>query len=343
MDNYKKCIDIIHNVINFPIFKSEELDIERKVVLEEINRRKDADSDLYNLSYLTVLSSDNKYAQPIEGYTSTLNKVTVKDLYAYYKERYGHVVFTINCDERSKEEVHKYVSHKLGPNIVVGSNDISAVYGSLGFQSGILIINQKYQQYTTHIIFPSFPRGMVKENIVLNFVKYCLVSSGLYSILMYQLRSKRGLIYNINATNETYRFLGLFRLVIATSDKNTDHICNIVFDVLQKFATSGIPKKVLGHFKKGYLNEQKYALTNDEFKTILHGESLFYDSDISNQDYVESIQKIIVDDVIEISKRIFDFSKVGILSYGRYPHQTTTEKHLYDLVATYNSLQHVRK
>jgi predicted Zn-dependent peptidase len=335
INNYRKCMDIIKSVLTVPVFQKAELDIERKVVLEEVNRRRDADADLLNLSYLTVLSPSNKYAQPIEGYEKTLQAITVNDLTQYFKEKYKDTMIVINCDAKSKDEVQRYALRTFGANKNVDFNRISDMYGNMDFSRSVIIAQRGYKQYTTHITFPSFPRNMTKQNVVLGFIKYCLVSSGLYSILTFQLRSKRGLIYSVSAMNEIYRYLGVFRIVISTSDKHTDLIVSIVFDILNKMKTKGINSKVLKYFKHGYLNEQKYALTNDEFKTIWHGESMFYDCDISDTEYIDLVKSISNEDVKEIASTVFDFYKVGIMSYGRYKSLNVAKQLLEDLIDTY--------
>lgn len=340
MDNYKKSVDIVHSVMTEPVFKKYELDLERKVVFEEISRRQDNDGNLYNLSYLSVLGIDNPYAQPIEGYTKTLNNVNVEELNTYFKDRYKDVMIFINCDKSQKNEVENYVYSKFGANKPLQNyTEIPVIYKGLNFESKIFVISKKYGQYTTHLMFPSFPRSMIKENIVLNFVKYCLSSSGLYSILMFQLRSKRGLIYSISSINENYRYLGILRIIIQTSDKDTSHILSIVLDILQKLKKNGLTDKLIKYYKQGYLNEQKYAFTNDEYNTIFHSEGLFYGCDMTIDEYLTAIKSITSEDIKEISKKIFDFNKIGIFSYGNYKNADNIEKNIKEMVDSYNALQ----
>jgi predicted Zn-dependent peptidase len=337
-DNYKEASDILYSVLSEPLFLQHELDIEKKIVLEEIVRRYDNGSQLNDLAYLTILAKDNKYAYPIEGYIKILNSITIADLTDYYKKHYADYLVNVNCDIKNKNVVEKYILHKFGPNKIINFKNIGMLYGSLSFNNLVFVIKRNYKQYTTNLIFPSFPRSMIKENIILTFMQYFLSSSGLYSILMYQLRSKRGLIYNISSMNETYRYLGIFRFVISTSDKNTYQIINIVLDILYKLSLNGLIKKVLDYYKKGFLNNQKYAFTNTEFVTALKGESLFYDSDIKYDDYIKTIKEITNDDIKEISRKIFDFSKMGILTYGNYHNIKSTNSKIIDLVSTYTNI-----
>jgi predicted Zn-dependent peptidase len=340
MDNYKKSVDIVHSVMTEPVFKKYELDLERKVVFEEISRRQDNDGNLYNLSYLSVLGIDNPYAQPIEGYTKTLNNVNVEELNTYFKDRYKDVMIFINCDKSKKKEVENYVLSKFGVNKPLQNyTEIPVIYKGLNFESKIFVVPKKYGQYTTHLMFPSFPRSMIKENIVLNFVKYCLSSSGLYSILMFQLRSKRGLIYSISSINENYRYLGILRVIIQTSDKDTSHILSIVLDILQKLKKNGLTDKLIKYYKQGYLNEQKYAFTNDEYNTIFHSEGLFYGCDMTIDEYLTAIKSITSEDIKEISRKIFDFNKIGIFSYGNYKNADNIEKNMKEMIESYNALQ----
>lgn len=337
-DNYKKAIDILHSVICEPIFKKYELDMERKVVLEELNKRDDTDSNLYDLSYLSILEPDNKYTSSVGGCEKTLNNITIDDLTNYFNLHYKDFSVFINCDIKYKKKVEKYTIHKFGKNKTYNFNDISLMYNNLSYRSMLFVISKNYTQYSTYILFPSFPRSMIKENTILNFIKYCLVSSGLNSILTFQLRSKRGLIYSIHSQNETYRYLGLIRFSILTSDKKTEHILSIIFDILYQIKTIGITEKLMNYFKKGYLNEQKYALTNEEYKTISHSEALFYGSNLSDEDYIQSIKNITVDDIKNISTTIFDFSKIGILTYGVYHNKKSMKTKIVNLIDTYNSM-----
>ena len=138
--------------------------------------------------------------------------------------------------------------------------------------------------------------------------------------------------------NEVYRYLGIIRFAISTSDKNTDQIINIVLDILYKISSNGLDKNTLNYYRKGFLNEQKYAFTSPEFITSLRGEQLFYDGDIEYSDYINIIKNITNDDIKNISKQVFDFNKLGILTYGKYNNIKSMEAKIIDLVDTYTNI-----
>jgi predicted Zn-dependent peptidase len=337
MDNYKKAIEIMHEITRRPVFNAKELELEKKVVLEELNKHLDNNSMFFNLSYLAILDVNNKYVFPVAGTIKTIKKISVSDLEKYFDERYKDIVITINYDKKYNVDLEKYTMQKFGKVDSFSLTTFKELYdvNSHMFKSNIIVLQDNSYQYTTHILFPSFPREMMRDNIILNFIRFCLASSGLYGILTYELRSKRGLVYNVSSMCESYRYIGMFRLIISTTNADTVKIITTILDSLEKLKTSGISPKLLGYYKKGFLNQQKYALTNDSFRTILHSELFFYETDIDDTEYLEIVNSITVDDVISVSKNIFDFNKIGICTYGPYKSINSFKKRVFTAVSRY--------
>jgi len=337
MDNYKKAVNLMESIIKFPVFQEKELENELQVVTEELRKRSDNDTGMLNLSYSAILESDNLYARSVEGSEETITKIKPRDLYTYYKESYRNVVIAINCDAAHMKEVKRFVlsRFKQEPESPSNLTDISIMHKCTRYQSAIIVVPRMYQQYSTHLLFPGYPRGMVKQNVILDFLKYCLVSAGLYSLLVYKLRSKYGYVYNISALNETYRYVGLFRIAIFSSNHNTRGILKIAFDIMNDVCAHGIHPKMFAYFKKSYINEQKYGFTSDEYRTIFHGESSFYDCDVSDETYISYVESMTNDDVRSTAREILDFSKIGIMTYGKYKNINKVEKELESLVTSF--------
>jgi predicted Zn-dependent peptidase len=341
MDNYKKCIDIMHSCTREPVFTEYEFNIELKVVIEELNKNIDRHSDMDNLSYLSVLSQSNPYSKPIEGYVKTLNSITIDDLHAYMKRRYKQEMVFINCEGGAKKkEVEKYVEKLFGKSKRIDFNEEpmkKQVEGSKKSQGDIYVISKPLKQCQVQILFPTYPRHMTRENLLIEFIKFCLVECGLYSILMTELRTKRGLVYGVQSQNETYRYMGVFRINISTSSKDADYIIGLVLDELMKICKNGFSPKMLAYFKKSFINARKYFMTNEVHRSIVIGETLFYGKELQKLDIMKSITNT---DIIKIANDIFDLKAMGILAYGDYKDSEERGK-INNLVLTYKNM-HVK-
>lgn len=330
ISNYTKSIDIISDVIKFPVFTEEELNIERKVVIEEIKKRFDENGHRYNDSISTLLSKENPYVLPVEGTVKSLKNITVRDLKSYFDEHYKDYIVCINCDRKYKHKVHEYVNKKF-PN-----DDIQFPTFSIptSIQCSVHVIYENNKQYITYLRFLSFPEAMYKENIYLKFVNYVLFNSGLFSKIVYQLRSKQGLIYNASAFLDAFRYFGSNTLTFSTSQKDTVFVLKTVLDIITNIKNEGLSKQDMAFYKTSFLNKHYYVFTDEGFKTQFFNKSVFYGHNLTKEIYSSLVKHMTNEDLIDITKKAFDFKKMGVLTIGRYTNITGLKDDLIQLIQT---------
>lgn len=332
MNNYKKVLDIISSVALNPIFHKNEFELEKLVVLQEINGD-NSDKLLNKFSLLTILGKDNAYIKPIDGNINSINKLTIKDLKLYFTKHYKNLLIVINCDEKYSSKVKDYVYKKFGLPQKINFDRLSNVFklNVLDFTKQIIVLKDDVSASKTYINFISFPQSMLKENTIVNFIRYILISSGLKSILLTELRSKRGLVYSIQSMNDIYRYIGLLRFRITTTTKNILRIFSIFFNIINKIKKKGILS--LDYYKKSYLNHKRFDFTGDGYKTHWYGRNLFYGNTVLHTDLYKIINSITQEDIIQITNIVFNYDKIGILVNGNY--NINVENDIKDLIDSY--------
>lgn len=328
VNNFVLATDIIYDIVCRPILEGKDLEDEKRVVLEELARAQDSQDDfIYEESTKTLLKNDNPYILPVIGNKKDLKSITLADVKRYYKERFdpSKMMVIVNCDISFKDVISNYIHKKfsgaLGPLITKSFNGTEPEFmissQSLKTQNVVLSYSDSYQ-YTTCILFPSFTYSCRKNNVILDFIRFCLTESGLYSILYYELREKRGLVYNVKLTTDSNRYLGITRLTFATSNKDTLSILKVIFEALDDLKRYGLDKKSLKHFKTSCINHYAYKLSNEEYRTSWYGDNMFYGSMLSEKGLLDSIAKITNDDIKKIASAVFDMKKVVVYSNGKY-------------------------
>lgn len=318
-ESYQIAVDLLYDIVAKPLFVQSEIDTELKVVLEELSQTQDDLQDLvYETSNRTLLKDNNIYLPSVIGNKKHLKSITIDDVKKYYKERFGNVMVLVNCDQSQKGKVHRYVEGKFGKNNYLSFYEPKFESLADRFDSKVKIYSRSSYQYSTTMLFKSFQYNEVKKNIVLSFLRFCLTDAGLYSILYYELREKRGLIYNVKMSIERYRYIGLVRIHFATSNKNLLSILHVVKDVLVTLATKGLKSTDLKYFKSSYLSSIGYKFANEEYRTSWHGDNLFYGCKLSEEDFMSTVKAITNRDIINVAQEIFNFQNVGIFSLGAY-------------------------
>jgi predicted Zn-dependent peptidase len=340
-ENYKTAIDLLYDIVLKPVFQKEDIITERKVVLEELAQSKDDFGDaLYEQSTYTLLSKNNIYAPSVIGRKSHLQSIKVDDVIKYYNQHYKDIMVVINCDKRYLHEIGEYVSMKFGSNDKISFYNPKMYIEANRFTKDDndrlqIDINDTYQ-YNTTILFPSYEFSKSKQNTILNFLKYCLTDAGLYSILSYEIREKRGLVYSIRMHNERMRYLGLLRITFATSNKDIVNILGVICTLLNNIKNNGLSKDDLKYFKDSYKNYMMYKFTNEEYRASWYGDNLFYGSKQTQKDLMKDINGLTNNDIKQISKEVFQYHKMGFYTNGNYDNKNELYKSLKDLIKTYN-------
>lgn len=323
-DNYRLAIDLLTDIVLKPKFRRSELRTERQVVLEEYVQTQDsADDMMYEGSNRTILGHDNIYRPPIIGLKSHLHRVSFEKLWEYYHARFKHVMILVNCDNKHAKLAQQYMATKLSGDLSVVVDFDEHVYQkpSLIWQEPskrVAIDLVESYQYNTVMSYPAFPYKNVHSGIVLNFLKFCLTDAGLYSILSYELREKRGLVYSIKTTNDRMRYLGVFRIAFGTSNKDVASIVRVVQEILADLATNGMEKDTLRFFKTSYLNHLKYRFVSEDHKTNWHGDNLFYGVKMNEKMLFDAIDGINNSEIKRVTQDVFSSQKLCIYTMGNY-------------------------
>ncbi|NDC52417.1 MAG: insulinase family protein, partial [Actinobacteria bacterium] len=81
-------IDVISDLITSSVARPEDVDAERKVVLEEIAMRDDDPSDLVHELFAETFYGETQLGKPILGTTQSIKNLSRNSIFNYYKKNY---------------------------------------------------------------------------------------------------------------------------------------------------------------------------------------------------------------------------------------------------------------
>jgi predicted Zn-dependent peptidase len=336
MSNYKEVVDMLYQITRKLSFTDDDLVVEKQVVLQEMGQTLDSfDYSYSNMMQSCILDMENVYTKSVIGNRKSVSHMSAHDLKEHARNHYKDCSIIINCDESILGGVKRYVSHVFGPSKQISFYDEKLSAQSQKFDPKIIVVNKPFKQYSTCLIFKAFPAKYKKENIVLKFLQYCLTSSGLHSILNHNIRVKRGLVYTMHSYSEVFRYIGLYYISFSSNSSQTDYIINLIMNVLYKLKSDGMSKNVMKYYKNSYLNTMKMRMTNDMFRTEYFGLASFYGVDLTDDEFFKIIKNINNDDIMEVSKKAFNFTDMGVLTAGAYNSVNSMSKRIEDVQQTY--------
>lgn len=223
-------LDIISDLYLNPLLKTDEIEKEKGVIVDEINMFDDMPMQKVHEVWMELLYGDQPAGWSIAGSREIVRGMTQKDFIAYRNAHYvapaTTVVIVGNIDAN---QIFKEVASKFKG---IANNKKKGKKKTLDIQQAPRVAIQHKETDQTHLLLGvrSFPDGD-KRNPILSVLSGVL-GSGMSSRLFRKVRDEMGVGYYVNASNNTFTDHGY--LVVSAGVAN-DRMQEVVRAVLDEF------------------------------------------------------------------------------------------------------------
>lgn len=309
--NARKCADVLSDMYFNPAFNQSELEKERRVVYEEINECEDAPEDLCIERLLSNFFKGSQLERPILGTKKTLKEMNSDTLQAYHNLHYvaKNTVLSIVGNLTEKEAVaiaEDYFESKFDTN-----TDDYKKKAEEPRHAHSTSVKKKKSIEQTHIAF-AFPNcSYMDDRKVAMQLLTVIFSLEMSSRLFQSVREKLGLCYTVYGYPSLYDNNGAFVIYTSTSHENALKAVHAIRREIDLLLEKGVSEQEL---EKGK-NQLKMSLvlgqesTSSMMRTfgshaMATGQLLDFDKRMAQIDATSC------DDILNVAKDIFDFSKV---------------------------------
>jgi predicted Zn-dependent peptidase len=257
-----KTLPLLFDIVFRPtaIKKEEEIEKEKKVILEEIKWAKDDPDTYISEKTYSLLNPHHPISLPIEGTEESLEDLNSKIIIKWWERFISPSNLTINfggyIPDKLKEKIEKLLPEK-------GSIKIKGrpIYKSPR-QPRMKIFKRKLNQIKIKLLFDSDSLSL-KEKIYLSLISRIL-GKGLNSILFKELRSESGLCYDVHALSETFKDFAVFDISTGVSQEKLEEALDKIMVILNK-VKKGFSKKEIENAKMAAKGEIEISSDKPSF------------------------------------------------------------------------------
>ena len=322
-EQYDDSIELMFELVFNTQFSENNLETERKVILEEMNLTRAA-SKGFDIITSNMLTKNNPYRRNIIGRKKDLLKISNTDLKKYNDEHYvwDNTRMLVSCPKDIRSNVKNKI-RKKAIKLCKSSSEIEPMK-KIDFMMNCnnyekfdygLTVEKCYSDDTKIIL--CFKSWGVRSNdhYLLNFISF-VVSNNFSSLLFKELREKKGAVYSVRMVNSCFINLGISTIIFSTTQDKHGEIIEKVLETLNvKLKDGEIGKKEFNKVKKRYLRTLKYSFSSNDFLMEYYGTLIFCDNS-SKQHNVESlikkIEELEFEEFICVCRRLFDFEQMGV-------------------------------
>jgi len=299
-----KALDVLSDMVLNPSFPEDEVEKEKKVVIEEMKMYRDSPDDYLFEEFSNKLFEGHPLGRPIIGFEETVSVFSREDLYEYMEQRYQPwnllVAVAGNTDH---DEVVKLVSDYFGDLPAKGedtANDDLTPYN---------VSNQRLTKdiEQTHLILGRRGLDYDHDDKYRLLLANTVLGGGMSSRLHQNVREKYGYCYSINTFNQSYQDTGVYGVYVGTDKDYVKHVRKLIEKELLQLQEEEIPAQELQEAKsqlKGKLMLSLESMSNRMSR--LAKSELYFNRFVTLDELTENIDGVQADQVQSFAQNFFD-------------------------------------
>ena len=305
--------DILSDIFLNSLFDRQEVSRERQVILQEINSLEDTPDEQVHVLFNRFFWLGHPLGMPIMGTPTTVSAMNRQTALDHIRRFYtsGRIIVAAagNVDHDS---LVRYLQ-PLFESLPAAAED--PVRTAPGSHFGVSSHPKDLEQ--VHLCLggngPHLSSDLRFGGAVLN----AILGGNMSSRLFQEIREKRGLAYNVFSFVSSYIDVGMFGIYVATNPKEVNRALKVIKKEIKKIQKGEVSRSdldaTLEHLTGGILLGSES--TDTRMIRLAKNEGIF-GRHISYDEVVSDLQKVTVDQVVEVALQAFDKDSVSLVTLG---------------------------
>lgn len=313
LDSYAELsADILSDMLFNSSLNQNDLDLERKVIYEEIGMYEDSPEDLvYDVASYAVWG-DTPLGRPILGTKEKLDTVTSEIMRGYLKTHYTskNIIISVsgNYDASLFEILEKYFgTAKL-------SNEVLIPEGAV-YKPRSLVKTKDIEQVQLVLSFKGI--DVMDEDVYSLLVFNNVFGSGMSCRLFQNIREKAGLVYSICAGHSAYADAGVFDISAGMNPSNLARVADMISGEIKRVKRDKLSADEVDRAKEQLKGNYILGYESTGSRMQAAGRSMLLNKKIYTQEEVlKKIDDVNVNSVAEMIDRILDTETLAAAAVG---------------------------
>jgi predicted Zn-dependent peptidase len=313
-ENLAQGIEIFGDIFAAPALT--DIDLERKIILEEILEDMDEHGRIINIDDVArrLVWPGHGLGLPITGPYKNVERFTVDDVRAHYREFYGAANMVLCVSGAvSRVEVQAAAERWMG-KLRAGERQRPEPPPDQQRAPGFAYVRNEGSQTSVQVLFRALPEH--DPDYVAMQALARVLDDGMSTRLHYRVCDQKGLAYYVGGSVEPFHDAALFEIDAASAHKNVPALLREVFDLLAQLRDEPPSAGELCKAKRRYRWDLESTFDDpDALAGWFGGTELFYRPDGYEQK-VARMECVTGGDVQRVAQRLFVPERLTVACVG---------------------------
>jgi len=314
-EDLSRALDVLTDMVRNPSLRQADLDLERKVVLEEISTVEDTPDDLVFDLHAQELWPGHGYGFPIIGTRDTVGALQAEHLRALHGRSYHPRHMVIAAAGSLNHEVLLKLMAKCGWFTFPAGPDPQSVAPVPSGRRGERRVGRDGAQ--THVVLGTDTFGYTDKRRYPLLLLNTVLGAGMSSRLFQRVREELGLAYAIYSFQSFYRHTGLWGVYVGTHPSTAGQAVEAIRGELADLAQGGLMGDALGAAKQQLKGQLTLSLESPSARMYRLATLSLYDEPYRTIDQtLADIDRVSSDDVAGVAHDILSPDRQTVVWLG---------------------------
>jgi predicted Zn-dependent peptidase len=306
-------IDLLSDIVLRPALAADDIEREKKVILEEIKMVEDTPDDLVHELFTQSFWEGHPLGRPILGSPESVEALSQDVLRSYFDRTYvGRnlvIVAVGNIDHQAVRDLLMPTFGSLAPVAVDGGWTVPAVVAHAQ-------VRQKDLEQS-HVCLGTSSYPQSHDSRFAAYVLNTMLGGSMSSRLFQNVREKRGLAYAVFSGLAAYHDTGALTIYAGCANDSVRELIEVVVDEIRgmKIAPPAAELRRAKDHLKGSLMLGLES-TSSRMSNMARQE-IYFDRQFSLDETLDGIERVSADDVVRVAQELFTNGALGATVLGQ--------------------------
>ena len=295
-------VDLLADIVLRPAFSAEEVEREKKVILEEIKMVEDTPDDLVHELFTQHFWEGHPLGRPILGSKETVESFTVKSLLEYFRGAYVAKNMIISAaGNLDHARVRDLIASAFG-SLAADGDPLTAGRPTVVPQ----VITRTKELEQSHIVLGTDSYQQSHDDRYVSYILNTMLGGSMSSRLFQNVREKRGLAYAVFSGLSSYRDAGNITIYAGCANEAVGEVIDLCVEELRGMKRAPVPDGELRRAQDHLKGSLMLSLENTSSRmSHLARQEIYFDRHFGLDETLAGVERVTAIDVQRVANDLF--------------------------------------
>lgn len=306
-------VDLLSDIVRRPAFVAEEVEREKKVILEEIKMVEDTPDDLVHELFTQHFWEGHPLARPILGSPETVEALNRETVARYFGGAYVASNIIISAAGNVEHAQVRDLVHRAFGDLPSAGESFGEVAPTVSPQ----VVTRTKELEQSHLCIGTNSFAQSHEDRYVSYILNTVLGGSMSSRLFQNIREKRGLAYSVFSGLSAYRDAGNITIYAGCANEAVGEVIDLCVEELKALKRTPVADAELRRAKDHLKGSLMLSLENTASRmSHMARQEIYFDRHFGLDETLRGVEAVTSEDVQRVATELFSNGSLAATVLG---------------------------